>query len=286
MAIGTSAAIGLGVTALNTGFSFAQAATQKKEQKRAENEAQKYLAEARKKLDVNFYEQLGIQKEPYELQREAMLSAGGQLIEAGVESERGAAATAGRVYMGQQEGQRQIASAMGQEMLALDKLVTAEESRLRDAQATLDVREATGSQKAASIAEGRSADALLSGMQGVGSMAGQVAAALPDYKKSASIQELGKMEKLGMKQNKLSQADFQKSIASLGTVEGVDFSKVGAMNPMDFKFFMSGVDSNVLQKVGQQLPSSLQSFNPANQALPNTGFDPAQYGYNIPSIGG
>jgi hypothetical protein len=69
MAIGTAAAIGLGVTAVSTGFSFAQAASQKKEQRKAENEAEKYLSEARKKLDVNFYEQLGIQKEPYELER-------------------------------------------------------------------------------------------------------------------------------------------------------------------------------------------------------------------------
>jgi hypothetical protein len=48
------------------------------------------------------YDALGIQKTPYELEREAMLSAGAQATEAARESERGVAATAGRVYAGQQ----------------------------------------------------------------------------------------------------------------------------------------------------------------------------------------
>lgn len=285
MAIGTAAAIGLGVTAVSTGFSFAQAAAQKKEQKKAESEAEKYLAEARKKLDVNFYEQLGIQKEPYELEREALLAQGAQAIEAGVESERGAAATAGRIQLAQQQGQRQIAAAMGQEMLGLEKLSAQEESRLRDAQANLDIREATGAQKAAAIAEGRSAQALAAGMQGVASFAGQVAAALPDYKKSASVQELNKMQNLATGKNNLSQADFQKSVASLGVVNGVDFSKVGGMNPMDFNIFMSNVNPNVLQQVNQQLPNSLSSFRPAEYALPVT-VPSMQYNFNIPGIGG
>ena len=287
MAIGTAAAIGLGVTAVSTGFSFAQAASQKKQQKQAENEAAKYLADARKKLDVNFYEQLGIQKEPYELEREALLAQGAQAIEAGVESERGAAATAGRIQMAQQQGQRQIAAAMGQEMLGLEKLTAQEESRLRDMQANLDIREATGAQKAAAIAEARSAQALSQGMQGVASLGQQVAAALPDYKQSASMKELGKMENLAMgKQNALSQGDFQKSIASLGVVGGVDFSKVGGMNPMDFKIFMNNVNPNVLQQVTQQLPNNLSAFRPAEYALPTTQFSPSMYGFNIPSLGG
>lgn len=286
MAIGTAAAIGLGVTAVSTGFSFAQAASQKKQQKQAENEAAKYLADARKKLDLNFYEQLGIQKEPYELEREALLAQGAQAIEAGVESERGAAATAGRIQMAQQQGQRQIAAAMGQEMLGLEKLTAQEESRLRDAQVNLDIREATGAQKAAAIAEARSAQALSQGMQGVASLGGQIAAALPDYGKSASMQELGKMENLAMgKQNALSQGDFQKSIASLGVVGGVDFSKVGGMNPMDFNIFMNNVNPSVLQQVTQQLPNNLSAFRPAEYALPVT-VPSMQYNFNIPGVGG
>jgi hypothetical protein len=281
-----AAITGLAISAASTGFSFAQASAQKKEQKKAENEAEKYLAEARKKLDVNFYEQLGIQKEPYELAREATLSTGAQLIEAGRESERGTAATAGRVFMGQQEGQRQIASAMGQEMAGLEKAVAEEDARLAGAQAKLDLREAAGAQKAASIAEARSAQGLAAGMQGVASIAGQVDAMLPDYKQSASMKELGKMQKIGMGENKLSQANFQNKIASFGNVGGVDFSKVGGMNPTDFKIFMNNVNPDVLKQVTQQFSSTPQSTNPTNFSVPNMQLSPSLYGFDVPSIGG
>jgi hypothetical protein len=286
MAIGTAAAIGLGVTAVSTGFSFAQSSAQKKEQRKAENEAEKYLAEARKKLDVNFYEQLGIQKEPYELEREALLSAGAQAIAAGQESERGAAATAGRVYMAQQAGQRQIAGAMGQEMAGLEKAVAAEDSRLAGAQANLDIREATGAQKAAAIAEARSAQGLSQGMQGVASLGQQAAALFPDYKTSESMKELGKMQKIAIGDNKLSQANFQNKIASFGNVGGVDFSKVGKMNTADFQIFMNNVNPDVLKQVTQQFSSTPQSTNPTNFSVPNMQLSPSLYGFDVPSIGG
>lgn len=282
-----AAITGLVLTAGTTAYSFAQAASQKKEQTKAENEAAKFLADARKKLEVNFYDQLAIQKEPYQLAREAALTQGAQAIQAGVESERGAAATAGRIQLAQQEEQRKIAAAMGQEMAGLEKLSAAEESRLRDMQSALDIREATGAQRAAAVAEARSAQALAQGMQGVASFADKLTAAMPDYEKSQATREVNKMEKLAMgKDNALSQADFQKSIASLGVVGGVDFSKVGAMNPIAFESFMGSVNPNVLQQLRQQLPNALQSFRPADYALPTTQFSPSLYGFNIPSIGG
>lgn len=286
MAIGTAAAIGLGLTAVSTGFSFAQAASQKKEQRKAENEAEKYLSEARKKLDVNFYEQLGIQKEPYELEREALLSAGAQAIEAGQESERGAAATAGRVMMAQQAGQRQIAGAMGQEMLGLEKAIAAEDARLAGAQASLDIREATGAQKAAAIAEARSAQGLSQGMQGVASLGQQVAALFPDYKTSASLKELNNMQKIGMGENKLSQANFQNKIASFGNIGGVDFSKVGGMNPVDFKIFMNNVNPDILKQVTQQFSSTPQLTSPTRFGVPNMEYSPSLYGFDNSAFGG
>ena len=132
MALTTATALAVGsiaVSAGSAGMSFVEAGKQRKLQQEAESEAAKALVEARKKLDVNYYANLGINKDPYELEREALVSAGAQAIQAGQESERGAAATAGRIQMAQQQGQRQIAGDMGAEMLALDKL-TAQEKRL------------------------------------------------------------------------------------------------------------------------------------------------------------
>jgi hypothetical protein len=258
-----AAGVGLAATAGGTAMSFTQASKQKKLQREAESDAVKAMAEARKKLDVNFYEQLGIQKEPYELEREALLAAGAQATQAGVESERGAAATAGRVQMAQQQGQRQIAAAMGQEMLGLEKLAAQEESRLRDMGVGLDLEEAAGSQLAAREAARMSAAATTQGVQGIQSMAGQLAGMAPLFEKTAGARQFGRMENLATDKYGLSQADFQKNIANLGTVGGVDFSRTASMNPMQFQAFMGSVNPQVLSQIRQNMPNTLQSFNPA-----------------------
>jgi hypothetical protein len=91
---------------------------------------------------------LAIQKEPYELQREALLSAGGQAIQAGIESDRGAAATAGRVFEQQAQEQGRVRSAMGQELTGIDRLVRGEESRLADMGMGLEMMKLEGAQLA------------------------------------------------------------------------------------------------------------------------------------------
>ncbi len=188
MAIATALTVaGLAATAATTGASFAQASKQKKLQKQAESEAEKAMAEARKKLEVNFYENLGLQKEPYELEREALLSAGAQALQVGVEgSQRGAAATAGRVQLAQQAGQREIAAAMGQQMMNLEKLVATEESRLRDKAYSLDLGEVEGAQLAAREAEQRRQAAIQQGMEGVGSFISQGAQLAPLFGSSST----------------------------------------------------------------------------------------------------
>jgi hypothetical protein len=270
MGLETAAIVSLAsvaATAGQTGASFAQASKQKKLQREAESEAAKFLADARKKLDVNFYEQLGIQKEPYELAREAALSSGAQLIEAGRESERGAAATAGRIQMAQQEEQRKIASAMGQEMQGLEKLTAQEEGRLRDMQANLDIRESAGAQRAAAVAEARSAQALQQGIQGVGKLATDAFSLLPDYQKTAGQKQFGKISE-GAKEAGLSQQQFQQQLAAFGMATPTygNLSSVGGMNPIEFQNFMAGLSPEFLKRLGNL-------FNP-------TGI------YNSPIIGG
>lgn len=174
-----AAGVGLAATATTTTMSFVQAGKQKKAQRQAEKDADEAMANARKKLETNFYAAQGIQKEPYELEREALLSQGAGAIQAGVESERGAAATAGRVQLAQQQGQAAVRSAMGQEMMALENKQLAEESRLRDIGVQLDLGEVEGAQLAAANAEKLRAQSIQQGMQGVTSFAQQAAAALP-----------------------------------------------------------------------------------------------------------
>jgi len=150
--IGTIAAIGgLASTAISTGISFTQAAKQRKLMEQAERDAEKAMAEARGKLEINYAEQMAIKKEAYDLEREAMLVQGAMATQAGIESERGAAATAGRIYAGQQAGQAQIRSAMADEMTNIEAAILEEESRLRDLGVGLDLEEVAGEQLKAAL---------------------------------------------------------------------------------------------------------------------------------------
>ena len=246
MAVATAAVVGITATAATTGMSFAQASKQKKLQREAESAAKAMMDDARKKLDVNFYDQLAIQKEPYELEREAMIAAGAQAIEAGVESERGAAATAGRVQMAQNAGQREIASAMGQEMLGLKKLSAAEDSRLRDVNVDLNLEEAAGAQMAAANAQEAANAATLAGVEGIVSMGQQAAAAAPLYAKDRGAQQAA-ISKLQMTPEQMSQFGSVKNYegSTLGEAgagfTNLDFEKIGQMGRGEFKNFLGAL---------------------------------------------
>jgi hypothetical protein len=288
MPAATSIAIaGLAVSAGSAGLSFAQAGKQRKLQREAQQDAQKAMQEARKKLEVNYYDQLAIQKEPYELEREALLSAGAQAIEAGQESERGAAATAGRVQLAQQQGQREIAAAMGQEMLGLEKLSAQEESRLRDTAVQLDLGEVQGAQLAARDAQQAAAAATSQGMASIQSLGQQAIQMAPLYGKTPSSRIASQIDKTAMgKDYGLSQMDLQKSIAGMGTINNVDLSKVASMTPMQYQDFMGKLDVNTLKAIQQQLPTGLSSFRPAEYALPTTPKTYFNNPFAIPGIGG
>lgn len=178
-----AAGAALASTAATTGMSFAQMGKQQRLQRQAEADAAKAMAEARKMLEVNVYDKLGIQKEPYELQREAMLSAGAQAIQAGVESERGAAATAGRIAQAQSAAQGEIRGQMGKELSDLEKLSAMEEGRLRDIGVQLNLEEVAGQQQIASDAAKAKMAATQQAFQGIQSMAQQAIQLAPLYGK-------------------------------------------------------------------------------------------------------
>jgi len=171
MAIGTATAIGLGISALSSGMSFAQAGKQRKLQEEAEREAEKAFQEAKNKLDVNYLEGLAIAKEPYELERESLLQTSAAALQAGVEGEtRGAAAVAGQALMAQQAGAAGQRAAMSREMQALNQLAAQEDSRLQGARVDLDLAEAKGQQQMAADAAAARQAAISSGVQGIASM--------------------------------------------------------------------------------------------------------------------
>jgi len=204
MAIGTAlAAASIASSAVGAGMSFAQANKQRKLQRQAEADAEKAMLEARQKLDVNFAEQMAIKKEAYDLERQAMLSAGAQATEAGMMSERGAAATAGRVFAGQQEAQGKIRSAMADEMTNIESAILEEEGRLRDLSVGLDLQEVAGQQQRAADAQAAALSAQQQGVEGIVNAAEKGIQYIPLYGKKAN--ELGNINDPFQIQNALQQ---------------------------------------------------------------------------------
>lgn len=261
-----AAAAGLATTAATTTMSFVQAGKQKQAQRNAERDAAEAMQEARKKLEVNVYDKLGIQKEPYELEREALLSQGAQAIQAGVESERGAAATAGRIQMAQQEGQAGIRTAMGQELAGLEKLSAQEEGRLRDIGVQLDLEEVSGAQLAAANAAELGAQATQQGMQGVTSLAQQAIQFVPLFQKTASAKSFEGLQSdyanaVASGQKLAPQfydqtgnaLPFQQAVKQMGgaagTNYGFDVSGVGGMGLNPFQDYMTKQSPDILKKM-------------------------------------
>ena len=259
----TAATIGAGVgvaaTAATTTMSFVNAGKQKKAMQQAEKDADEAMQEARKKLQVNVYDKLSINKEPFELQREAMLSQGAQAIQAGVESERGAAATAGRVQLAQNEGQAGIRTAMGDELQALERLSAQEDSRLRDIGVQLDLEEVAGAQLAAANAQELQAQAKQQGFEGITSMASQLADTVPLFEKTSAARQNQRLTDTLTKDFGQNQAGIQQSVASQGIVNGVDLSKVAGMKPDAFNAFMLSLPAETIKQINQKTAGGLQT---------------------------
>lgn len=266
-----ASAASLAATAGSTGMSFIQAGKQRRAQLAAEAKAAQAIEQARKRLSVNVYKGLGIAKEPYELEREALLAAGAQAIEAGRESERGAAATAGRVQMAQQEGQAGIRTAMGQEIQGLNEKIATEEGRLLDLGFGLDYQEAAGAQLAArDTAEARS-QAITQGMEGITSLGGQLASMAPLYEKSRSVKmgekigkELGRNDyyapldkpmwarsaaEMNDPINPIKVTTPQQYLQGVGGQFGLDVSGLSGMNQYQFQDYLSRQNPDVLRKI-------------------------------------
>lgn len=237
-----AAGIGLATTAATTGMSFANAGKQRRLMREAETAADKAMQEARQKLEVNVYDKLAIQKEPYELQREAMLSQGAQALQAGVESERGAAATAGRVQMAAQEGQGAIRSAMGQDLQQLETLSAQEEGRLRDIGVQLDLEEVAGAQLAAANAQELAANATAQGMEGLTSLGSQLAEKAPLFERNRAA-ERAALGETNLTTEQFGQIGNIKEKGGLGAAQGdgftnLDLQKVSKMNAKEYgKFY-------------------------------------------------
>jgi GH24 family phage-related lysozyme (muramidase) len=230
-----AAGAALASSAAGAGMSFAQAKKQKDAAKRANQAAEKAVSAARKKLEINPFDALAVNKLPFELEREAATSTAAQLVEAGRESERGAAATAGRVQAIQNNQQADIAGRMGTEMANLDKLSATEDARLNNLEYELDLAEAEGAQSAAAQAENMAGAAMTQGIQGAADAVGSAISMAPLYARSGESRAYNSLLKKADK-NGFGVTDIQSQLlelgktnpnyASLSGVEGMDAIKM------------------------------------------------------------
>jgi len=167
-----AAGIGAGTTLYGGAKSFSDASKARKRGEAAQRAADKAIEEARRRVDVNAYEQLSIAKEPYELMRDALLTQGAMGLQTGVEGEtRGAAATAGRIQMAQNQQQAGIRAQQAQQMDELNRLVADEDLRRQQQLAGIAMEESAGAQLAVRDAEEDRANYITQGVGTLGSIA-------------------------------------------------------------------------------------------------------------------
>ena len=189
-AAGIAAIVSAAIGATGAGVSFAQGAKAKRAARDAESKAAEAMRLARKRLEVNYLDELAIQKEPYELAREAALQQGATALEAAREGDqRGIAATAGRLEVAQDAAQGAIRTQMGKEMSNLDKLVAEEDARLRDLNVQLDLGEVQGFQAKAANQEALGNQAMMQGFQGAVSALSSAAQIIPLYAQNQQAQQ-------------------------------------------------------------------------------------------------
>ena len=199
-----------------TAMSFSAASKAKKAQQDAEDEVKSKMSEARKKLETNYMDVLAINKEPFERQREALLSAGAQALEAGIESERGGAATAGRLLAAQNEAQGQVRDAQSDRLFDLEAAQAEEDSRLRDIGVQLDLGEVAGAQDAAAASADKAAMMTNQGLQGIVNTAAAIGSTAPLYAKSGAARQAAVINRQGGGQDAVNAKTMDLSNANAG----------------------------------------------------------------------
>ena len=258
MAAATTIVMAAGA-AVSAGSSFIQAHKQKKIQQKAERDADKMMKDARKKLEVNYMDELSLSMEPYERAREQNLVTAGAAMQAGVEgSERGGAATAGKVVQAGQKLEQDIQDKQIGAMEALEKASVEEDMALRDARVNLDLSEAQGHQTKAANAAATRQQAIQQGISSSMDLLGQgVKEFAPLYQKGAGNTDLS-----GLDYNQTFKGQQQPPPWSPGQDFKLNTTNLGTNNPNLFSQFNQQQQNQSPFMMGNQPYTGLNMFQP------------------------
>ena len=162
-AAATTAAVGVG----SATASFIQMGKQRRAREKAEKAAAKAAAEAKSALAVAPFEALGLSIDPTQRAMDVATSIGMAGVNVGRESQRGAAAAAGRAQaIGAQQGMA-ARDQFTKELEQRERLIAQDAARRQTALANVALQEATGAQIAAGEAEAGRRASLESGLKGL-----------------------------------------------------------------------------------------------------------------------
>lgn len=154
MALATATIIALGGSVIGGGMNLAQAAKARSRQRSADTEAGRLMAEAKSKLEKDFYEGLSIPMEAYDQAQEANIQQQRQSIEALQQADsRSLAAGVGKVNMAASENTEKVRAAQAAEMFALDKMKAGNKDDMNQQLAAMDVAGAQDQEKRAAQAD-------------------------------------------------------------------------------------------------------------------------------------
>lgn len=141
----------LGVQAATGLVSLAQSQIIAKKQEGADKIAAEKLQQAYGILDKNVYAAIALPMKQFNIQREALAAQGAQVVEAGRESQRGAAATAGSTMAQFNNALRGIQSEAEGQYYDLELAKAQEQARKDDIRTGLKLSEAEGAQAASAM---------------------------------------------------------------------------------------------------------------------------------------
>lgn len=175
-----------GISVAGMVSSFAQASKQQRMYRKAEENVARFMAEARKRLEVNVFESLQVPLQGYEMASQINMASSRQSVEALRESgQRAIAGGIGRVQEVTTRASEDLRMEMQRDLFKRDEMIAREDSRLRDMNVNLDLAEVTGAQQAM-------ADSQKLKSQAISDAFGQGITAVSDYREGSDLFKRGK----------------------------------------------------------------------------------------------
>ena len=228
------AATALALSAGTTIASGAQATKQRKIMEGAEGEANKYMESARDRLNVNTYDELSVNTDIYDKERDNLATVGESYVQLTSGQDR-AGSNVQNVVNALQAGNEKISMREAKEVDKLNLEIADEETRLLDIGTQLDLGEVAGAQQKAADAEAKATAFKGDFVKGLGNTVMQgIQLGVPLYQKSAQVKQLGGTGAVDL-QGKIGGADFKPETYGMNAD---DVTKIAGLSGTELNEFL------------------------------------------------